>query len=216
MKSETRKSVAIIVAHPDDETLWAGGTILSHPEWNCFVVCLSRSSDNDRAPRFYNAMKELRAEGVMGDIDDGPEQHLLNENEIENEILKLLPKSHYYLIITHNEAGEYTRHRRHEEVNRAVVKLWRTGKISASELWTFAYEDGNAKYFPKAVENATFYQKLPEEIWQCKRNIITGTYGFTENSWETETTPLAEAFWQFKDSQKAKIRLNKTEPDEKE
>jgi len=25
------KTVAIIVAHPDDETLWAGGTILSHP-----------------------------------------------------------------------------------------------------------------------------------------------------------------------------------------
>jgi len=24
------KTVAIIVAHPDDETLWAGGTILFH------------------------------------------------------------------------------------------------------------------------------------------------------------------------------------------
>ena len=24
----------MIVAHPDDETLWAGGTILKHPEWH--------------------------------------------------------------------------------------------------------------------------------------------------------------------------------------
>jgi LmbE family N-acetylglucosaminyl deacetylase len=27
------KSVAIIVAHPDDETLWAGGEILNNPLW---------------------------------------------------------------------------------------------------------------------------------------------------------------------------------------
>ena len=28
MKTEKIKLVALIVAHPDDETLWAGGTIL--------------------------------------------------------------------------------------------------------------------------------------------------------------------------------------------
>jgi LmbE family N-acetylglucosaminyl deacetylase len=33
-------SVVLIVAHPDDETLWAGGTMLNHPLWNFFVVCL--------------------------------------------------------------------------------------------------------------------------------------------------------------------------------
>lgn len=201
MKSETIKSVAIIVAHPDDETLWAGGTILSHPTWKCFVVCLSRASDIDRAPRFYKALKELKSEGIMGDLDDGPEQHLLNENEIESAILKLLPNSHFDLIITHNSNGEYTRHRRHEEVSKAVVNLWNDGKISANELWTFAYEDGNAKYFPKAVKNATIFKIIPEEIWQRKYNIMSVTYGFGKNSWELETTPLSEAFWQFKNNE---------------
>jgi len=201
MKSETIKSVAIIVAHPDDETLWAGGTILSHPTWKCFVVCLSRASDKDRAPRFYKALKELKSEGIMGDLDDGQEQHLLNENEIESAILKLLPNSHFDLIITHNSNGEYTRHRRHEEVSKAVVNLWNDGKISANELWTFAYEDGNAKYFPKAVENATIFKIIPEEIWQRKYNIMSVTYGFGKNSWELETTPLSEAFWQFKNNE---------------
>ena len=28
--------VAVVVAHPDDETLWAGGLLLSHPEWSPF------------------------------------------------------------------------------------------------------------------------------------------------------------------------------------
>jgi len=90
-----RKSVAIIVAHPDDETLWAGGTILSHPEWDCFVVCMSRSRDADRAPKFYIAMKQLHAEGIMGDLDDGPEQHILELDEIESAILELLPAVDY-------------------------------------------------------------------------------------------------------------------------
>jgi hypothetical protein len=32
---------------------------------------------------------------------------------------------------------------------------------------------------------------------------MTQTYGFADDSWEAETTPLNEAFWQFKTSNKA-------------
>ena len=56
MKSKITKSIAVIVAHPDDETLWAGGTILSHPANNWFVVSLCRASDKDRSTRFYNTL----------------------------------------------------------------------------------------------------------------------------------------------------------------
>jgi len=35
-----KKIVAVIVAHPDDETLWAGGLLIDHPEWDVFVACL--------------------------------------------------------------------------------------------------------------------------------------------------------------------------------
>jgi hypothetical protein len=59
------KNVAIIVAHPDDETLWAGGTILNHPSWKCFIICLCRKNDPDRAPRFYKALHVLKSQGNM-------------------------------------------------------------------------------------------------------------------------------------------------------
>ena len=65
------KNIAIIVAHPDDETLWAGGTILSTPSWQWFIVCLCRGNDEDRAPKFFKALKILKSEGVMGNLDDG-------------------------------------------------------------------------------------------------------------------------------------------------
>src|SRR5436190_16883849 len=88
----TAKSVAVIVAHPDDETLWLGGTILSHPSWHWFILSLCRGSDQDRCPRFFQALKALGAEGKMNDLDDGPEQIPLAKSEIEAAILSSLPK----------------------------------------------------------------------------------------------------------------------------
>src|ERR1700743_3445691 len=152
MDNETKK-VAIIVAHPDDETLWAGGTILSHPEWACSIISLCRKNDADRAPKFEIVSKILGAESRMGDLDDGPEQTPLSSNEVQQAILQLLPFFEFDLIITHSIYGEYTRHRRHEEIGRAVIDLWHTGKLKTTELFVFAYEDGGRKYYPIAIED---------------------------------------------------------------
>jgi LmbE family N-acetylglucosaminyl deacetylase len=197
MNNKDSKTVAIIVAHPDDETLWAGGTILNHPNWNCFILSLCRASDSNRAPKFYSALKILKAEGNMADLDDGPQQKPLEISIVAETILKGLPSSVYDLIISHNPNGEYTRHLRHEEVGEAVIRLWNSEKISSRELWTFAYEDGGKEYLPKPMEKAAFYQKLPEPVWEKKYNLITKTYGFDKDSFEALTTPRAESFWQF-------------------
>jgi len=197
METQKPKSVAVIVAHPDDETLWAGGLMLSHPNCNWFIVCLCRKNDKDRAPKFHKVLQELKAEGIMGDLNDGPQQKPLHETKLEDAILKLLPKKHFDLIITHNPTGEYTKHLRHEEISRSVIILWETNQISTKELWTFAYEDGDKKYLPKAIENATLYHKLTKKIWERKYSLITETYGFKKDSWEGQTTPRDEAFWRF-------------------
>src|SRR5665648_83237 len=201
---EKIKNVAVIVAHPDDETLWAGGTMLSHPSWNWFIVCLSRKSDKERATKFYDALKIFKAEGIMGDLDDGPDQVPLDEKVVEGAILDLLPQKHFDLIISHNPTGEYTRHLRHEEVSKAVINLWYAGKITANKLWTFAYEDGDKKYFPIPVGNANICSLLTKRIWFRKYIIMTETYGFKITSLEAETTPRSEAFWQFTDPYDAK------------
>lgn len=211
MDSKYSKSVAVIVAHPDDETLWAGGTILSNPSWKCFIVCLCRGSDNDRAPKFLKTLQILGSEGIMGNLDDGPEQKPLDERELEHAILKLLPAIHFDLIISHNPRGEYTRHLRHEETGKAVIKLWYEGKINADNLWTFAYEDGGKEYYPRPLENSSYFQILAEQIWLKKYNIITETYGFEKDSFEAKTTPKAESFWQFTHPYSAKNWLNNGE-----
>jgi LmbE family N-acetylglucosaminyl deacetylase len=203
------KTVAVIVAHPDDETLWAGGTILSNPYWKWFIVCLCRKSDDERSYRFYEALKILKSDGNMGDLNDGPDQKPLEEKEVEEAILDLLPPKHFDLIITHNPTGEYTKHIRHEEISKAVILLWNSGKILTNELWTFAYEDGKKQYYPKYIENASIIQILTNRIWLNKYNLITETFGFEKKSWEAETTPKEEAFWRFTNSLEAVKWLNK-------
>jgi LmbE family N-acetylglucosaminyl deacetylase len=208
-EDDSSKTVAVIVAHPDDETLWAGGTLLSHPLWDCFIISLCRGSDLDRAPKFHQALLQLDAKGEIGDLNDGPEQNPLPEKDIEEAILKLLPQKNYDLIITHNPNGEYTRHLRHEETSKAVIHLWDKGEITTDKLWTFAYEDGNKQYLPKAIESASLFTHLPPIIWQSKYKIITETYGFNKNSWEAQTTPKDEAFWRFNNSIEAERWLDK-------
>ena len=208
MDKDGSKIVAVIVAHPDDETLWAGGTILSHPSWNWCVVTLCRAGDGDRAPRFFQAQQVLGATGKMGDLDDGPEQKPLDETEVQGMIQKLLPLRHFDLVISHNPTGEYTRHVRHEETGRAVITLWHAGQLSTDELWTFAYEDGGKRYLPRPIKTAPIYHLIPEQIWRKKYGIITQTYGFGQDSFEAKTTPRAESFWQFSSSSDAKEWLD--------
>ena len=129
---------AVIVAHPDDEVLWAGGLMLMHPDSNWTVITACRKNDPDRAPKFFKAIKELNAVGIMGDIDDGPEQNPLNTLEIQKTIIELLPSDRFDLIITHNTSGEYTRHLRHEEVAKAVFALCKSERLLSEHIWSFA------------------------------------------------------------------------------
>ena len=48
-----RLQAAVIVAHPDDEMLWCGGYILTHPEFHWRIITLCRASDPDRAPKSF-------------------------------------------------------------------------------------------------------------------------------------------------------------------
>ncbi len=206
----SHKTVAVIVAHPDDETLWAGGTILSHPSWNWHIVTLCRASDTDRAPKFFRALHDLGATGNMGDLDDGPEQKPLDDAQVQRAIMELLPRRHFDLVLSHSPMGEYTRHLRHEEVARAAISLWNEGRLLTDELWAFAYEDGGKRYLPRPIEDASIYEILPEPIWQAKYRIITGIYGFPREGFEAQTTPRGEAFWRFGEPAAAKARMERT------
>jgi LmbE family N-acetylglucosaminyl deacetylase len=196
-KSINNSKCAVIVAHPDDETLWTGGTILMNPlnDWTIITIC--RKSDSDRSIKFSAALKTLNANGEMGDLDDGPEQLPLDIPDVEETILSLLKRTEFDLIMTHSTQGEYTRHRRHEEVAEAVIGLIESKRLKTKRLWMFAYTDNNGTHLPKAIMHMDKVIHLPSGIWKKKYEVMTETYGFSRDSWEARTTPRKEAFWTF-------------------
>lgn len=198
-----RESVAVLVAHPDDETLWAGGTLLSETSWAPFVCCACRAHDADRAPKFYRVLDRLGARGAMADLDDGPEQSPLAAELVEQSLLECLPGRQFDRILTHSPLGEYTRHLRHEDVAQAVLRLWLRGTLSAPEVWLFAYDDHGGSRLPSAIASADILFELPREVWQRKQRLITEDYGFAEASWEARVTPRCEGFFRVTTTEQA-------------
>jgi len=171
-------------------------------DYNWQIISLCRGDDPERSPRFFNTLEVLKAEGKMGNLDDGPEQEPLSPQEIKESILSLMPPLEYDIIITHSPDGEYTRHRRHEEIGQEVITLWKNKKLFSRQLWLFAYEDGGGEYLPRPITSADRLTKLERIIWQKKYEIITEVYNFSVNSFEAKTAPSSEAFWCFDSPQK--------------
>lgn len=198
MESRDGKPRAVvIVAHPDDEVLWAGGWIKSHAHWDWYIFSLCRASDPDRAPKFYRVLQELGAQGSMADLNDGPDQFPVDLQDIHKAILQAVPLLPYDYCLTHGPDGEYTRHHRHEEVSQAVQSLWISAELQASHFWMFAYQDRGRQTLPMARSDATRIYTLPQSIWNEKYSLMTDFYGFSQESWEARTTPKQEAFWCF-------------------
>ncbi len=98
----------MIVAHPDDETLWAGNHILND---KYLIVSITNGNNPTRKKEFFKAMKLSGNYGVILNYPDNPKKIKNNWKKVKNNIRQDL---HYLLgykkwdqIVTHNPEGEY-------------------------------------------------------------------------------------------------------------
>ena len=162
------KRILVIVAHPDDETIWMGGTLIKNKKWQVQIISLCRGEDKDRAPKFYKVCKFLRAKGYMFDVED-EELGNIETKEITDKITEVSKNEQYDCVFTHGKNGEYG-HKRHIDVNKAVIQMIKERQLNTKNIFFFSYRKEGALCKPNLSADKII--KLDENILNMKRELI--------------------------------------------
>lgn len=196
LKLQAKERAVIIVAHPDDETIWMGGFILKHPELDWTIISLCRASDTDRAPKFKKVCARYGARSIIEDADD-EDRLKYNDRvkEIEKLILKHLSSAPIDYIFTHGSNGEYG-HAGHVATHVAIINLLNRNAISANRVLCFNYVKTSRKQFCKLKPdtNSDIEVRLGKKIFSEKQKVMTDIYGFAADGIDTSYCTNPEAF----------------------
>lgn len=122
----------MVVAHPDDETIWGGRRITGDPRNTWHVICCTMPGDRERVARFGDALNVLGATGEILPIPDETRPMSLDEQSIvTGRVSDFLTENDITELVTHGPAGEYG-HPRHKQLNQLITS---TFNDVASVMW---------------------------------------------------------------------------------
>ena len=155
----------MIVAHPDDETLWGSEELLKN---KYLVVCITCGTNKKREKEIEAALKISKDRLIVLDKPDkvrGKRSDWKHyKKQIEYELKYVIKKKKWNTIVTHNPEGEYG-HIHHKITNNIVTKIHNKEKI------------GKLKYFgkyysKKRINENKFAREIPEDIYDMKIEMI--------------------------------------------
>lgn len=166
--SERKKRKLMIVAHPDDETIWGGSHLI---EDDYYVVCITCGSSKTRANEFINAMKFSGDNYQMLGYPDVVNKYIdrwdSNYSNILLDLKRIINSENWMSVVTHNPNGEYG-HPHHKKTSEIVTSL-----VSKEKLYYFG------KYYDKSkIKNIRFVHLSDEQF--SKKNEMFDIYSSQE------------------------------------
>lgn len=158
-------SKLMIVAHPDDETIWGGGHLL---DGEYLVVCVTCGKSKIRTREFKKAMEKSNNQYIILNYPDitlkGISHWHKEWPKINEDLKKIITAKKWNFVVTHNNKGEYG-HIHHRYINKIVTGIIKSLKIDCS-LYCFG------KYYTKKeIQNLNLSQ-INEEKLKMKREMI--------------------------------------------
>lgn len=159
----------MVVAHPDDETLW-GGAHLS--EGGYLVLCITDGYNKTRKEEFNNAVKCLNETNIPVILDFPDKTFNKRDNwygikgKIGNAVDKFINMKDWDLIVTHNKEGEYG-HIHHKMTSSIVRKEYKNigSKANLYLFGTYHSKKNLPKYESKMIPmNEVEYSKKVEAL----------------------------------------------------
>ena len=177
-----------------------GGTLIRHrdkSDWNTKVLCLTRASDKDRAPKFLKACKVLGVKGYIYDLEDNPDKMWSSEDAIK--IIKRFCNQTYDLVFTHGRNGEYG-HIAHKQLNKIINGIIDDKILKTRSLMNFAYLKRKNSYQGYAIPHSKTnnFIKLKNKELIIKKNLIKDVYGYKEGGFEEKSCNVVESFRKIK------------------
>ncbi len=171
--------LSFIFAHPDDESLSAGGTIAKYASSGHQVSTLCLSSDKVRKNEYFNAVKVLGIQNFeIYDFDDV----LTHENEIKEKLIQYILRTKPEVIITHLEDDYHIDHRSTYKIVREGVE-WAAHETQNENphLVSKLYTSETTVLIPNPhtlVDISKYYSKKEEAIKCYKSQLYKGGEDF--------------------------------------
>jgi LmbE family N-acetylglucosaminyl deacetylase len=157
----------VVVAHPDDESLWFGGLLLTAPPQWTVVCCTVPRRDPVRADKFTEACRLL---GVA-------KSFVLPFSEVEPIRFDQLNIGGFDIIVTHGRAGEYG-HRQHQELHQFIAGTWPHKTICSAygDKPTFTLELSDSQYERKLAALRAYDHCSPTDYGKPKWRALLDVY----------------------------------------
>jgi len=127
----------MVVAHPDDESLWAGRFLEDNSDTT--VICLTHGGTQERETLFRKAMAHYGVSSYL--IWDYPDRgqkgfSASDTRKITHRLASVLEKNAFESVITHSRYGEYG-HRCHRDTHEIVTRT--VGKTIPIDVFDFNF-----------------------------------------------------------------------------